>query len=248
MYYIALQTKYLQIEALNDSKKHDVLSVCFPHYAESGRCKWPATTDHSGGRHKHCCLDAQVNSMLSNKLQVFINTCLKISWRSDGQRRWRMENCVHEPNKIPSLRKLPEESGGGLDTPQQTSPARLWTGMHQERKIGQQKVTWRCSVEDSMDNMGYLHLYLFVYATWSRWLEINDVCGRLRFVSYWLVVIDVFLGGRGWRGALKAGRFFRFTVLLSKWFHSTAVLMKKEFLCCLVLQGLISRLLLLFLV
>ena len=48
--------------------------------------------------------------------------------------------------------------------------------------------------------------------------------------------------------ALKAGMVFRFTVLSSRWFHSTAVLMKKEFLCWLVLQGLISRLLLSFLV
>ena len=90
-------------------------------------------------------------------------------------------------------------------------------------------MTWRPIPMD-------LCLYLFVYATGSRWLEIN-VCGRVRFLAYWLVVIGVFL-----ILALKAGRVFRF-----RWFHWTAVLVK-EFLCWLVLQGLISRLLLLFLV
>ena len=37
-----------------------------------------------------------------------------------------------------------------------------------------------------------VHVATCTYATGSRWLEINDVCGRVYFLAYWLVVIGGF--------------------------------------------------------
>ena len=50
-----------------------------------------------------------VSSTLSSKLNLFITSCLQNILRIRCQRKARTETCGHEPDKIPSHRKLPEK-------------------------------------------------------------------------------------------------------------------------------------------
>ena len=70
-------------------------------------------------------------------------------------------------------------------------------------------------IRNSIVKIMWKDLYLLVYATGSRWLEINDGLLESALLAYWLVVTGVFS-----ILALKSGRVFRFAVLSSRWFHA----------------------------